>query len=415
MPAAPSERAPASAATAPEAVGTRTARLAVFALAIGAFGIGTAEFATMGLLPQIAEGLDASITTAGHAVSLYALGVVIGAPVITALAAKMDRRWLLLSLMVVFIIGSVGSTLAPTMNLMLVSRFITGLPHGAFLGVGAVVAATLAPAHRKGTAMARVMLGLTIANIIGVPAAAALGTEFGWRVAYALVAFIGLLTLVAVFFLVPQTAPAAAPSIRGELRTMKRPQVILTLIAGSVGFGGMFALYTYIAPTLTELTGLPASAIPWVLVCFGVGMTVGTFVAGPLVDRSIERSAVIGLVGLGIVLLTFGLFAHVPAVAIGCVSVIGIFSSLFVTALQARLMRESHDAPSLTAAMNHAAFNFANALGAFAGGIVIDAGLGFRAPALTGVGLTVVGLVVTTIAITAYRQSRARQVIDVEG
>ncbi|MFC5426226.1 MFS transporter, partial [Brevibacterium otitidis] len=354
MPAA--ERRPhgATSATASAAAPTnpRVAKLAVFALAIGAFGIGTAEFATMGLLPQIAEGLDASITHAGHAVSLYALGVVVGAPVITALAAKMDRRWLLLSLMVVFIIGSVGSTLAPTMNLMLVSRFITGLPHGAFLGVGAVVAATLAPAHRKGTAMARVMLGLTIANIFGVPAAAALGTEFGWRVAYALVAFIGLLTLVAVFFLVPQTAPAAAPSIRGELRTMKRPQVILTLIAGSVGFGGMFALYTYIAPALTELTGLPASLIPWVLVCFGVGMTVGTFVAGPLVDRSIERSAAIGLVGLGVVLLTFGLFAHVPAVAIGCVSVIGIFSSLFVTALQARLMRESHDAPSLTAAMN---------------------------------------------------------------
>ncbi|MGW9825625.1 MFS transporter, DHA1 family, inner membrane transport protein [Brevibacterium pityocampae] len=391
------------------------ARLAVFALAIGAFGIGTAEFATMGLLPQIAAGFDASLPEAGHAVSLYALGVVVGAPLITVLGAKVDRRRLLLGLMVVFVLGSIGSTLAPSLGALLGSRFLTGLPHGAFLGVAGIVAASLARPERRGTAMARVMLGLTVSNIVGVPAAAALGAAFGWRVAYALVAAIGLVTLLAILALVPTTAPAAAPSMRGELRTLKRRQVILTLIAGSVGFGGMFAVYTYIAPTMTDLTGIPAAGVPWVLVCFGVGMTAGSLIVGPLVDRSIERTALLGIGGLGIVLLAFGALAHLVWAAIACVALLGICGSIFTTALQVRLLRDSRDAPSLAAAMNHAAFNLANAIGAFLGGVVIDAGLGLRAPALTGAGLTAIGLVVTAAAVVTHARSRSRSVIDLSG
>lgn len=387
-------------------VPARTARLAIFALAIGAFGIGTAEFATMGLLPYIAEGFGAAITEASHAVSLYAIGVVVGAPLIAALTARMERRRLLLGLAALFVIGSIGSTLAPSLPWMLVSRFITGLPHGAFLGIGAVVASTLVAPHRRATAMARVMLGLTVANIVGVPAAAALGAQFGWRTAYGMVALIGLLTLVAVFALVPRSKPALAPSIRGEVRTLKRPQVILTLVAGSIGFGGMFAVYTFISPTMTDLTGLPESAVPWVLVCYGVGMTLGSLIAGPLVDRSIERSALLGVTSLGLVLLAFAALAHVPAVAIACVLLLGIAGSLFTTALQVRLLRESGDAPSVSAAMNHAAFNFANALGAFLGAIVVDAGLGYRSPALLGTGLTVVGLAVMVLAVVTHRRAR---------
>ncbi|NUL43951.1 MFS transporter [Cellulosimicrobium funkei] len=388
-------------------VSTKTARLAIFALAIGAFGIGTAEFATMGLLPYIAEGFDATITEASHAVSLYAIGVVVGAPLIAALTARMERRRLLLCLTALFVIGSIGSTLAPSLPWMLVSRFVTGLPHGAFLGIGAVVASTLVSPLRRATAMARVMLGLTVANIVGVPAAAALGAQFGWRTAYGLVALIGLLTLVAVFALVPRSNPGLAPSIRGELRTLKRPQVILTLVAGSIGFGGMFAVYTFISPTMTDLTGLSESAVPWVLVCFGVGMTLGSLIAGPLVDRSIEKSAMGGVISLGLVLLAFATLAHVPAVAIACVLLLGVAGSLFTTALQVRLLRESGDAPSVSAAMNHAAFNFANALGAFLGAVVVDAGFGYRSPALLGTGLTVVGLAVMIVAVVTRRRAHA--------
>jgi MFS transporter, DHA1 family, inner membrane transport protein len=388
---------------APPMVPARTARLAIFALAIGAFSIGTAEFATMGLLPYIAEGLGASITEASHAVSLYAIGVVVGAPLIAALTARMERKRLLLLLAALFVVGSIGSTLAPSLPVMLASRFITGLPHGAFLGIGAVVASTLVAPHRRATAMARVMLGLTVSNIVGVPAATALGAQFGWRTAYGLVALTGMLALVAVLVLVPRSRPGLAPSIRGELRTLKRPQVVLTLVAGSIGFGGMFAVYTFISPTMTDLAGLPESAVPWVLACYGVGMTAGSLIAGPLVDRSIEKSALLGIAGMGIVLLAFAALVQVPAVAVACVLLLGLAGSIYTTALQVRLLRESGDAPSVSAAMNHAAFNLANALGAFLGAVVVDAGLGYRSPALLGTGLTIIGLAVTISAVLTHR------------
>ncbi|MYM19695.1 MFS transporter [Brevibacterium sp. 5221] len=394
------------------ATASAQARLAIFALATGAFGIGTAEFATMGLLPYIADGLGASITEAGHAVSLYAIGVVVGAPLITTLTARLDRKALLLLLVAVFVIGSVGSTLAPTMGTLLLARFVTGLPHGAFLGVAAVVASTLVDPARKGTAMARVMLGLTVANIFGVPAAAAMGAAWGWRTAYGLVAGIGLITLVLVLLLVPRSAPAAqAPSMRGELRTLKRPQVILTLVAGSVGFGGMFAVYTFISPAMTQIAGVPESAMPWVLVCYGVGMTAGSLIVGPLVDRSIDRTALAGIAALGAILLCLGLFLQLTPVALVLLFLMGIGGSIFTSALQVRLLRDTRDAPSLSAAMNHAAFNFANALGAFLGGVVIDAGWGYRAPALVGAGLSVVGLAVTLVAV-ATRGRSERQIVD---
>lgn len=383
----------------------RTARRAIFALAIGAFGIGTAEFATMGLLPHIAEGFGSTITEASHAVSLYAIGVVVGAPLIAALTARMERKRLLLCLAALFVVGSIGSTLAPTLPVMLASRFLTGLPHGAFLGIGAVVASTLVSPQRRATAMARVMLGLTVANIVGVPAAAALGAQFGWRTAYGMVALIGMMTLVAVLALVPRSAPAQAPSIRGELATLKRPQVIITLVAGSIGFGGMFAVYTFISPTMTEVAGLPESAIPWVLACYGVGMTVGSLLAGPLVDRSIERSALLGISALGVILLVLAALAQVAAVAVACVLLLGVAGSIYTTALQVRLLRESGDAPSVSAAMNHAAFNFANALGAILGAAVVDAGFGYRSPALVGAGLTVVGLAVMILAVVTRRRA----------
>ncbi|MGO3024317.1 MAG: MFS transporter [Brevibacterium sp.] len=380
-------------------------KFAVFALAIGAFAIGVTEFATMGLLPMIAEELGITVPQAGHAVSVYAIGVVVGAPLITTIAAHMDRKLLLLGLMGLFALGNLASMLAPTAGLFNIARFVSGLPHGAYLGIGAVVAASLVPANRRGRAMSRVMLGLTIANIFGVPFAAALGNLFGWRSAYALVAALGVLTVLMVGIAVPRVSVGAGevPSARGEIKALGRVQIILTLVAGSVGFGGMFAVYTYITPTMTDVAGVPGVAIPWVLAVYGLGMTAGSLIAGPLVDKSIERSATGGMILSALVLAAFGAFTHIAAVAIIALFLIGISGSMITTALQMRLFRESHDAPSLSAAMNHAAFNLANALGAWLGGIVITAGLGYRAPAWVGVGLCLSGLVVISIAIFLRR------------
>lgn len=378
-------------------------KFAVFALAIGAFAIGVTEFATMGLLPMIAEELGITVPQAGHAVSFYAIGVVVGAPLITTIAAHMDRKLLLLCMMGLFALGNLASMLAPTATLFNIARFVSGLPHGAYLGIGAVVAASLVPANRRGRAMSRVMLGLTIANIFGVPFAAALGNMFGWRSAYALVAALGVLTVIMVAVGVPRVKLGAVPSARGEIKALGRVQIILTLVAGSVGFGGMFAVYTYITPTMTDVAGVPSVAIPWVLAVYGLGMTAGSLIAGPLVDKSIERSATGGMILSALVLAAFGAFTHIAAIAIIALFLIGISGSMITTALQMRLFRESHDAPSLSAAMNHAAFNLANALGAWLGGIVITAGLGYRAPAWVGVGLCVSGLIVISVAIFLRR------------
>ena len=247
------------------------------------------------------------------------------------------------------------------------------------------------------------MLGLTIANIFGVPFAAALGNMFGWRSAYALVAGLGVLTVIMVAVGVPRVKLGAVPSARGEIKALGRAQIILTLVAGSVGFGGMFAVYTYITPTMTDVAGVPGVAIPWVLAVYGLGMTAGSLIAGPLVDKSIERSATGGMILSALVLAAFGAFTHIAAVAIIALFLIGVSGSMITTALQMRLFRESHDAPSLSAAMNHAAFNLANALGAWLGGIVITAGLGYRAPAWVGVGLCVSGLIVISVAIFLRR------------
>ncbi|WP_210604719.1 MFS transporter [Brevibacterium oceani] len=380
-------------------------KFAVFALAIGAFAIGVTEFATMGLLPMIADELGITVPQAGHAVSFYAIGVVVGAPLITTIAAHMDRKILLLCMMGLFALGNLASMLAPTAALFNLARFVSGLPHGAYLGIGAVVAASLVPVNRRGRAMSRVMLGLTIANIFGVPFAAALGNMLGWRSAYALVAALGVLTVIMVAIAVPRVSVGAGevPSARGEIKALGRVQIILTLVAGSVGFGGMFAVYTYITPTMTDVAGVPEVAIPWVLAVYGLGMTAGSLIAGPLVDKSIERSATGGMILSALVLAAFGAFTHIPAIAIIALFLIGISGSMITTALQMRLFRESHDAPSLSAAMNHAAFNLANALGAWLGGIVITAGLGYRAPAWVGVGLCLAGLIVISVAIFLRR------------
>lgn len=378
---------------------------ALFALAVGGFGIGTTEFATMGLLPQVADGLDISIPTAGHAITAYALGVVVGAPAITAVAAKLPRRRLLLLLMIAFAAGNALSALAPTPDTLIVARFLAGLPHGAYFGVASVVAASLVPTGRRGSAISLVMAGLTIANIAGVPAATLAGQQLGWRWAYAGVAVIGLLTVLAVRTWVPRTPAPRNASVARELTAFRRPQLLLALLTGAVGFGGMFALYSYISPTLTEVAGVGESAVPWVLALFGLGMTTGAVFGGRFIDRSPQRTMIGGLIAMGSVLALYAVTATSPVAAIGLVFVVGITTQTVAGAITVHLMDVSPDAPSLAAASTHSALNIANASGAWLGGMVIAAGHGYLATAWLGAGLCFAGLAVALTGVAAGRRS----------
>ncbi|GAB3780727.1 MFS transporter [Nocardioides ungokensis] len=383
-------------APAPIETGTRTGHfvLAVLALAMGGFAIGTTEFVTMGLLPQIADGVDTSIPVAGHVISAYALGVVVGAPVLAFFGAKWPRRGLLVALMLAYAVFNAASALATDYHLLFAARFLAGLPHGAYFGVASLVAASMAPTGRKGRAVAMVMLGLSVANVVGVPAATWLGQHLGWRSAYWAVAALALLTVAMVVAYVPSCPGDPEATGRRELKAFSKPQVWLTLLAGAIGFGGMFAVYSYISPTLTEVGGLSESSVPVALFVFGLGMVAGTWVAGELADWSIYRALLIGSVGMGGVLLLFWALAPHGWWSLLPVFLITVLGSVLVVNLQLRLMDVAGDAQTLGAAMNHASLNVANALGAWLGGLVIAAGHGYRAPALVGVALSVGGLLV---------------------
>ncbi|MGN6781165.1 MAG: MFS transporter [Marmoricola sp.] len=378
----------------------------MLALATGGFAIGTTEFVSMGLLPQIADGVHESIPATGHAISAYALGVVVGAPVLASLGARLPRRGLLLALMVAFVVGNGASALVPGYAALLAARFVSGLPHGAYFGVASLVAASLAEAGRKGRAVAMVMIGLSVANVAGVPAATWLGQHAGWRAAYLLVAVLGVLTVVMIRAFVPAAPGDPTATGRRELALFAVPQVWLTLLIGAVGFGGMFAVYTYIAPTITHVGGLPQGAVPVFLLAFGLGMVAGTWLAGELADWSVMRSLGVGAGGTGLALLLF--WAAVPHGwwALPTVFVVTTLSSVLVVNLQLRLMHVAGESQTLGGALNHASLNLANALGAWLGGLVVAAGAGYRAPALVGVGLSVGGLAVLAVSAALHLGER---------
>ncbi|CAM3859534.1 MFS transporter [Nocardioides zeicaulis] len=372
--------------------------LAVLALAMGGFAIGTTEFVTMGLLPQIAGGVDVSIPAGGHVISAYAVGVVVGAPVLAFLGARLPRRALLVALMAAFVVGNGISALATSYEQLVLARFAAGLPHGAYFGVASLVAASLARPSRKGRAVSQVMLGLSIANVIGVPAATVLGQALGWRAAYWAVAVLGLVTMAMVAWFVPSVPGDAEASGRRELGAFRVPQVWLTLLAGAVGFGGMFAVYSYIAPVVADVAGLGEGSVPVYLLSFGLGMVVGTWLAGVMADWSIFRSLLIGGAGMALALLGFWLAAPHGWAALPMVFLITTLGSVLVVNLQLRLMDVAGDAQTLGAAMNHASLNIANALGAWLGGVVIAAGWGLRAPALVGVVLSLAGIAILLVS-----------------
>ncbi|MDT5400232.1 MAG: transporter, family, inner rane transport protein, partial [Mycobacterium sp.] len=381
--------------------------LAVFALALGGFGIGTTEFVAMGLLPDIAKNLGITEPTAGHVISAYALGVVVGAPLIASLTARMERKKLLLGLMVVFTVSNLASMFAPTYGTLMAARFVAGLPHGAFFGIAALVAAHLMGPQNRAKAVAHVLTGLTVATVLGVPVASWLGQQFGWRSAFGLVVAVGLVTLAAIWFWLPTMDTMHVTSPLTELSALKRVQVWLALLVGMVGFGGMFAVYTYVSTTLTDVAGLSRALVPLALMVFGLGMVVGNLVGGKMADSSVVRGLYLSMTTLGIVLALFVFAAHNPWTALAGLFLIGATGASIGPALQTRLMDVAHDAQTLAAALNHSALNIANATGAWIGGVVIAAGLGYTAPAAAGAMLAVAGLVVLTVSVLLQRVSRS--------
>lgn len=379
----------------------------MLALALGGFGIGTTEFVTMGLLPDIASAMDVSEPTAGHAVSAYALGVVIGAPLIAALGARVARKRLLIALMVAFTLGNAATVLAPSFQTLVLARFVSGLPHGAYFGVASLAAATLAPVGQRAKAVAGVMLGLSAANVVGVPAATWLGQHLGWRDAFVVVAVIGVATVAALVRFVPELTGIAVTNPMTELGALRRSQVLLTLLVGAVGFGGMFAVYTYIATTLTDVAGLRAGLVPLVLMLFGIGMVVGNIVGGVLADRGVDRAVFAAMIAMTAILGGFVLAAHNPYTAAFGALLVGASGAALAPALQTRLMDVAADAQTLAAALNHAALNIANAAGAWLGGLVIAAGFGYTAPSLVGAALAATGVLLFTATVWVARRGDA--------
>ncbi|MGW9244337.1 MFS transporter [Streptomyces badius] len=372
--------------------------LALLALAVSAFGIGTTEFVMMGLLPNVADDLGTSVPTAGYLVSAYAIGVVLGAPLLTGLGSRVPRKRMLLLLMALFTIGNLASALAPDFGWLVAGRFLAGLPHGAFFGVGAVVAARLVAEGRQARAVATMFLGLTVANIVGVPAATLLGQHLGWRATFLVVAAIGLAAMAALARLVPPIPVEAHQDVRRELRALKNRQVLLGLLTAVFGFAGVFAVYSYLSAMTTKAMGFGESSVTLVLALFGIGMTLGALAAGPLTDRALRPTLYGSLGALALVLVAFPFTVHVQWVALAMVVLLGAVGFMTTTPLQMLVMNKAKDAPTLASASNHSAFNLANAGGAWLGGVAIAAGWGWTSPAFVGAVLAVAGLAIAATA-----------------
>ena len=379
--------------------------LALLALSMGGFAIGTTEFASMSLLPQMAAGLGVDEPTAGHVISAYALGVVVGAPVLAVAGARLSRRKLLIALMGFFALANALSALAPTLGWMLLFRFLSGLPHGAFFGVGALVAAAMVPRERRSQAVARMMLGLTIATVAGVPFANVVGQALGWRWGFAIVAVLAVATALLLLLFAPRTPADRTASPLRELSALANGRVWLTLGIGAIGFGGLFSVYTYLASTMTAVTGTP-ELIPVALALFGVGMTVGTLACARGADRALMPTAGVTLAFSALVLALYAPAAQQPWSMLAIITLIGTGGGLG-TVLQARLMDVAGDAQTLAAALNHSAFNTANALGPWLGGLAISAGYGWTSTGWVGMALALGGLAIWAVSLVLDRRGGA--------
>jgi DHA1 family inner membrane transport protein len=382
----------------------RRVAAAIAALSVGSFAIGTTEFVTMGLLPEMAQSVSVSIPAAGHVISAYALGVVVGAPVIAVFGARLPRRALIVGLMLAFAVANVTSAIAQDYAQLTLARFVSGIPHGAYFGLASLVGAALVPPERRGRAVSRVMLGLPLATVAGVPLGTWMGQHLGWRVTYGAVALVAVATVVLVLALVPSTPGDPDATGRRELRAFREPQVWLTFLVGAVGFGGMFAMYSYIAPTVTEVTGQPRSMIPFFLLSFGVGAVIGTILGGRLADWSVLRSLVASGAAMGVALAIFSATSSALWPGLLTVFFVSAAGGVLTINLQLRLMHVAGDARTIGAALNHSSLNIANALGAWLGGLVIAAGWGYTSTAWVGVGLSAAGLVLLAWSVLLHRR-----------
>ncbi|MET3460933.1 MULTISPECIES: MFS transporter [unclassified Variovorax] len=370
--------------------------IALLALTAGAFGIGTTEFVIMGLLMQVSTDLHVSITAAGLLISGYALGVAVGAPVLTIATRKLPRKTVLLALMAIFTLGNLACALAPNYEMLMAARVITSLAHGTFFGVGSVVATGLVPPERRASAIAIMFTGLTAATLLGVPAGAWLGLHFGWRSTFWAVTLIGVLAFAVLSVFVPRVKDSAKPApLREELGVLARPQVLLGLAMTVLGFAGVFVVYTYIQPLLTQVTGLSESAVSPILLVFGGGLAVGNLLGGKLADRA-PMAAVFGtLVALAVVLGAMQFTIGTPFTAVVFVGLLGIASFATVAPMQLRVLEKaSGSGQNLASSLNIAAFNLGNALGAWVGGVVIDHGPGLRALGWVAAAITLLGLAI---------------------
>lgn len=372
--------------------------LVITTLAIGSFCIGTTEFLTMGLIQEIAQGLNTSIPAAGHFVSAYALGVMIGAPIIAILGAKIPRKHLLLGLMLFYAIANASTMLAKNADMMLISRFISGFPHGAYFGIASLIAAELAGTEKRASAIAQIMLGLTLANVIGVPFATWIGQSFGWQIGYLFSAGLATLAFISILFFIPPIRPQANASMMTELSGLKNMQMWLTLAVGAIGFGGMFAVYSYVSPILTEYTQANIQIVPFALAIFGIGMVLGGLFAGWLADRHLNKTMILVLISSAIAfVLASVMMSHLYS-AILALFLISFTITGLGGGLQIRLMDVAGSAQNLAASLNHSAFNLANALGAFLGGWVIQHQMGWLAPIWVGFLLSIAGLLILLFA-----------------
>lgn len=364
----------------------------LLALAIGAFGIGTTEFSPMGLLPVIAQGVGVSIPAAGMLISAYAIGVMVGAPLMTLLLSHRGRRNALIFLMAIFTVGNVLSAIAPDYATLMIARIITSLNHGAFFGLGSVVAASVVAKEKQASAVATMFMGLTIANIGGVPAATWLGETIGWRMSFMATAGLGVISMVSLFFSLPKGGAGARPNVRNELAVLMRPQVLTALLTTVLGAGAMFTLYTYISPVLRTLTDATPVFVTAMLVLIGVGFSIGNFLGGKLADRSVTGTLKGFLLLLIVIMLAIPLLARSEIGAAIAMVVWGAATFAVVPPLQMRVMRVAHEAPGLSSSVNIGAFNLGNALGAAAGGAVISGGLGYSFVPVMGAIIAGLGL-----------------------
>jgi DHA1 family inner membrane transport protein len=389
--------------------GTRASHFwpAIIALAMGGFAIGTTEFVTMGVLPQVADGVDVSIPVAGRVISAYALGVVVGAPVLAFFGAKLPRRGLLLALMAAYAVFNAASAVAPSYGTLMVARFLDGLPHGGYFGVASLVAASMVAPERRGRAIALVLMGLPVANVVGVPTATWLGQSLGWRASYWVVAGLAALTIALVVAFVPRCPGNPEATGRRELQALRMPQVWVAIVAGAVGFGGMFALFSYVAPMVTRVAELPDGAVPLFLLTLGVGMVFGNWVAGRLVDWSLRKALIGAPVALAVVLLLTWLLLPYGYAALPGMFLVTTTGSVLALGLMLRLIDAAEHAETLGAALSHGSLNIGNALGAWLGGVTIAAGHGYRSPLLIGALLSLAGFAVLAVGFAADRSPEA--------